>query len=371
MSSQVCVLIAKALVLLVVYTLVLSAARRWAGQRGYAVTAALMSVAWWLVFDAGFAILSYVLTVTAYTMWFPSEYLEDLPLIGGWFANSDLCAADWLALILTGLAFSLAHGVAWYLMLISEIISMGRAADYRPLVRQGLPLVLTAVTYSMLMYWWESPVLALRTAEMVCESDLVDNVGSIQSVREIVGTSWVLRSLYWMWPMLILYISHKFTNAFLQMENAIQHGPAEPAEVPAIAARPVGERPGAPVPQGVPARPEPQRPVQPMPVPLEGQAVGGNGDGPRHVPDLPPLEPLEAPVEGRGRNGGRRDHADEDPGIQELLDQLEAERRERAQAELERDALAHQHAVNPLNMPNREAGEPALVAAAQGDDEDV
>jgi len=373
-STQVAILIVKAVVALAIYTMILVAARHVAGQRGYTVASAFMSAAWWFALDAGLALLSYFLTVTAYRNWFPSEYLEDFPVVARWFTNSDLNAADWMALAFTGAVFTLAHIMAWLLMFLMQELSRGRVANLQPILIEAPFFLLATGVFLWLMYQWETPVLALRTAELICDTDMMDNVGGIENVRDIIGASWLLRSLYWLWPVLILFLSYGFTRAALGLHAAIQQapdqqGPALAVVAPAEEAEvPTAEEESLAVPPTLQDQDILAVPLRQLREPGDGR----NGNGHRRVPELSQLEP----VPGLGRaddDGNSHEHAgDEDVGIQELIDQLEDERHQRAQAERERDALAHAQALNPLSQPNRErckSGVASTVVPEENDDE--
>lgn len=325
MNGQLISLIPKLLLGFVAYTLILATARNLAGQRGYNVVTAALSLAWWFGVDAAIAMLSFFLTVTAYRSWFPSEYLEDFPLVAHLFGGTDLVAADWMALVFTLLVFALAHGVAWLIIFVMQQVTDWEHRDFRPLLVELPFILLTIGAFAYLMYQWEGPILAVRTAELINDTGAFDNIGSIHAVKDIIADSWLLRSLYHLWPVLILFVSYGFTRAFLGFEAAIN---------PPTAAEPdrhsmQDAEPAATV--------EPQPRLQPIVEPL---AVG-----PREpvVAAQPPV--ADEPVaEADGHLDG---------SVQELIDQVEAMRAERDRAESERDALAHSQSQNPLSQRNR------------------
>lgn len=325
MDNQLTSLIPKLLLGFVAYTLLLATARNLAGQRGYNVVTAGLSLAWWFAVDTAIALLSFFLTVTAYRSWFPSEFLEDFALIGKLFAGTDLVAADWMALAFTAIVFALAHGVAWFLIYVMQQVTDWEHHDLRPLLVEAPFFLLTVGAFAYLMYQWEGPILAVRTAELISDTVAFDNIGAIRAVKDIIADSWLLRSLYHLWPVLILFVSYGFTRALLGFQAAVNPMDVEEA---------LHET--APVVDSV-------QPVRPAVDPL---AVGPRDILPTSQAPVRDDVSLQAP-------GG------EDQSVQELIDQMEALRSERDRAESERDALAQSQAQNPLGQRNRSTDSPS------------
>ena len=257
-------------------------------------------------------------------------------------------------------------------MYLAQELSGGRSANLQAVLTQTPFFLLATWCFIWLMFQWESPILAIRTADLIAENDILDNVASIEGVGDIVGSSWLVRALYWLWPALILFVSYGFTRAFLGLENAIQQTPVDASDAPSETDR-APDR--AAVLEGadgaeVPLQTSGDATDAHAPEPARQQSHGGNGDGRGPHPRIPELEPIELPGGDNGGNG--RGHGGDDPGVQELLEQLETERRERSQAERERDALVHSQAVNPLTVPNRGTRLPqSAEPTAEGDDEHV
>jgi hypothetical protein len=362
MNPNITILVCKLFVAFLAYTLILAAAQRALGQRGHNAAAAFMSALWWLGLDAGVMLLSFFLTVTAYRSWFPSEPLALSEVFGRWFANTALSLSDMMAFFFTALAFSLAHKLVYEAMLLRQELTEGAFGASRELALHALGPGILLGAYLYFLLQWEGAVLALRVAELMGSEEIADAVAevtSISSVAQIVGQSWLLRTLLYIWTGAILFVSWGFVRAFVRLENAIaeldapqaeQSAPEGAAETaPQFTAqgtagvqqtaevRNDGEQAAA-TPQSQPAQTTPQPQIR---------VVG--------VPEVEALaQPHTAMTGGNGGNGNGGSNGGADRGeVQTLINQIEEERQRRELLEQERDALTMTQARNPLWQPNR------------------
>lgn len=344
-----------------IYTVLLAIMSNVLGSNGRDRLNAVASLLWWATIDIGLGCLSYALTVTAYRNWFPSEYLDELPLLDMIFDNSDVLAADLMALVLTGLVMAISHSLAFHTIAVMQAILEPRQGsaekpavgpDSEPAPQSpwvDAPWVgLLLATWAITMWSWESPVLVLRVASLMTDSVDMSTVAQYTGVGAIIGNSWLLRTLYRMWPLLILVTAYGFTRALLRVAAAVGgdtpvagRGNRGLREVDEPAAQ-AGRGPGAAaVSTAEPLEPPAERPEA---SPANERRAAAPARPP--VPEPPAVpEPLPAAQGGAG-----------DGSIQNLIDQTEALRRQRDAALADRDARAHEQALDPLGQRNRVFG---------------
>jgi hypothetical protein len=370
-------------------TIVLAAARRRFAEHGYNVAAAFMSVIWSGAIAGAFALLAFFITSSTYGAWFPAEPLERSKVIGGWFSGSGLNLSDLMALTFTVLAFGLAHLVAFSGMLLRQnfVQAFSKAQptvkidiNYGEMAWDTVGFVMLFSLFWFFMTRWEAPILALRCGELIGSESLekqLNDIGSIESVGQIVGSSWVLNTVQILWPTLILLVSWGFTRAWLGLAEAINPQDNKPQDN-----KPAEESGSAQPDQGLETEttPSPAAPGGNVPdarrVPMEqAEAHRQVADAERRAAEAEARADAEMKVSARRHtdpgngNGASTNGTTPATGgattatmagaehVQALIDQVEEERARNSHLQRENAALSQQHSFNPLWQPNR-AGAP-------------
>lgn len=366
MNPNILILIFKGLVILALTTAVLAAARRSFGERGYSIPSAFLSVAWWGGLDLGLALLSFYLTATTYKNWFPSEPLGDQPVFGRWFTSSQLDIADMMAFVITGIVIGLAHKVAYSGMFLRQELSDNGFGNRRALIGEATGLVACGGLYLFLMYQWEAPILALRTAELIGSDALMEDAAAIRGVGEIISGSWLLRTLVVLWPLLILFMAWATTRALVRWDNVLNQQDAPEA---AEAAVPEVESHGAPASEGD-AQPDLFSSGDPDLNRLRAQTADAERRAQEAVRQAAEAESRAARAReaavltGAGNGNGHTaapanavhaptGNGNQDAVVQALIDQIEEQRQHSQQLGRELDARSMDLARNPLSQPNR------------------
>ncbi|MCW5941091.1 MAG: hypothetical protein KIS66_02595 [Fimbriimonadaceae bacterium] len=334
------------------HTLVLGVAKRWAGRQGLDVVSAWLSLSWWFVIDATVMVVAYLLSSSMYLNWFPPEPVADSTMLGPLFAQSDLAISDLMAAAYVLVTCALSHALAYAGIFVAQSLADGGFRLARVFVPHALGLLAIGGLYGAFMYRWEAVVLALRTAELVGSprtDRLLHDIVGVADVGAIVGGSWLLGTLYLLWPLLIAFVAWGATRANLVYHNLLADdepgATSDPAPTPAST-----ERPNRPTPR-IPA-PNPSRELDPEPAPNPNLAAT-NGRVPANLQETS-AHPRVDEVLAESPRAAAASIADPDPShVQELLDEVERQRAAREAAEDEIRGLRRNSALNPLDQPNR------------------
>lgn len=396
MDSNFLDLFIKAILGVVTYAVVLMFVRRQFGQSGYARFNSFLPLLLWIPLDLGLLFMSIFMTISTYRNWAPAEFLQDIPLVTGWFKDSEMTISDWMVIVLSVVFFVLAHKMIYSAMLVRDRLRQGQEGT-RDFLFEAAGCGVLVLLFVLFMYGWESPIFVLRFAENL-GVELPKDLGQIETLSQLLGKSWLLHAAYYGMPLVCLVVPVFSMYAFLgyhaalQQDDGTQTASANSAQSPAEAHGSVGgdDLKDAQIAQaaqeGQHAAAQAQAAAQShvAQAQVQAEAAGAATERARIERDDARQRALEAErrtaeaeertarareaqhlapdltVNGanghasNGTNGQANGHGQEtQEQVQELLNQIEDERSRREQAEAERAALTLQHARNPLLQPNR------------------
>lgn len=363
------------------YGVVLVLARRRFGERGYALTNAFLSFIFAGLIHMALLMLSIFLTVATYKNWASAEYLEDMALFPHWFKGSEIATSDWMAVCFTLLAFAAAHSLVYSGFAVKQRLQeLDSESSGAPVLLAGdiAGLVIFGAIYGGMMLYWESPILVLRMAEQLGVA-LPADIGSIRSIGELTRGSLFLSSIYWLWPVVILFATWGFTRATLTFHAALQQQNTPADETVQVSAddnvqAPVAEQSVVEPPRVSPVESESasefsaavaesrarrdeeqQRALDAQRQAAEEQREASNAEShaararrARAVaPDAPTVAAPDAPAQNNGHSEANAAAMRDMTAEQERL-RVKAER-----SDAENAALRQQTARNPLWQPNR------------------
>jgi len=229
MSPNISNLFVQAAIGIIIYTMILMAARRYAEDAGFRGARAAMSLLLWIAVDGILMLTSFFLASSTYKMWLPTEGSVDeiSALFRGWFEGSDLEIADLFALGLTLLVFGVAHAFAFAAILVRQsVTSEGEERPSRPVLRgyiAGLFLLGGVLFY--LLRNWECPVIAVRIAQMLGSDKFDAQIEDILKINdiwdELISKSWLMTTIVWVWSIAIVFTSWATVKGSIAFENAM------------------------------------------------------------------------------------------------------------------------------------------------------